>query len=47
MNTENRISSVYMRYKRKDLKMYQRLWNYITGHKDRNWYWVFVDKVGE
>ena len=48
MNTGNRLSSaLYMRCKRKDLKWYQKFWNYLTGHKDRNWCWVSVDKVGE
>jgi hypothetical protein len=39
--------AVFMRYKRKDLKWYQKLWNFITGHKDRNWCWIPVNKIGE
>ena len=35
-------SSLYMKYKRTDLKWYQKLWNILTGHKDRNWKWVEV-----
>lgn len=45
MNIGNNISfQLYMRYKRTDLKWYQKFWNYITGHKDRNWKWVPVNK---
>ena len=37
----NNISScLYMRTKRKDLKWYKKLWNFLTGHKDRNWEWI-------
>ena len=44
MNTgfNNSVSQVYMRYKKKDLKWYQRFWNCITGHKDKNWIWLPV-----
>lgn len=49
MNTgfNNSTCQLFMRYKRKELKWYKKLWNYITGHKDRNWQWVPVNKVGE
>ncbi len=48
MNTgfNNSTSALFMRYKRKDLKWYQKLWNYVTGHKDRNWHWVAVGTMG-
>ena len=44
MNTgfNTSTNALFMRCKRKDLKWYQRLWNYVTGHKDRNWHWVAV-----
>ncbi len=32
-------TTIYMKYKRKDLKWYKKLWNFVTGHKDRNWHW--------
>ena len=44
MNYKSNLGcQLYMRYKRKDLKWYKKLLNYITGHKDRNWHWVPVD----
>ena len=43
----NSTCQLFMRYKRKNLKWYKKIWNYITGHKDRNWQWVPVGKVGE
>ncbi len=30
------------RIKRKDLKWYQILWNIITGHRNKNYYYVEV-----
>ena len=44
MNTgfNNSTSVLYIKCKRNDLKWYQKLWNYITGHKDRNWSWIPV-----
>lgn len=44
MNTSfsSSTSCVYMRYKKKDLKWYKKFWNYITGHKDKNWVWLPV-----
>lgn len=46
MNYSSRSESqLFMRYKRKDLKWYKKFWNYITGHKDRNWEWLPVNDL--
>ena len=43
MNIGNNTSTgYYIRYKRTDLKWYQKLRNILTGHKDRNWNWVEI-----
>lgn len=43
MNIGNNMSSaLYIRTKRKKLKWYKRILNYITGHKDRNWEWSLL-----
>jgi len=48
MNTNNKNTfALFMKYKRKDLKWYQKLWNWLTGHKDRNWYWIPVGGANE
>ena len=49
MNTGFNYSTrqLFMRCERKKLKWYKKLWNYITGHEDKNWQWVPVNKVGE
>ena len=36
------VGPVFMRYKRTDLKWYQKFWNIITGHKNRNYEYVEV-----
>ena len=47
MNYSNRNTfQLYMRYKKKDLKWYKKLWNIITGHKDRNWEWLPINSKG-
>ena len=48
MNTgfNTSTSCLYMRCKRTDLKWYQKLWNIIKGHKDRNWKWIPVQSFG-
>lgn len=47
MHTSNNAwgNCLYMKYKRIDLKWYQKFWNIITGHKDRNWKWVPVERA--
>lgn len=36
--------ALYMRVKRKDLKWYQKLWNIVSGNKERNWKWQLVNE---
>lgn len=38
--------ALFMRVKRKGLKWYQKLWNIVSGNKERNWEWIPV-KEGE
>ncbi len=40
-------SALYIRTKRKNLKWYKKFWNYITGHKEKNWEWALVGPTSE
>lgn len=48
MNTgfNNTTSALYIRTKRK-IKWYKKFWNFITGHKDRNWEWSLLSPTSE
>lgn len=38
--------ALYTRVKRNDLKWYQKLWNIVSGNKERNWKWILVNEGG-
>jgi len=41
----NNMIQAFIRYKRTDLKWYQKFWNIISGHKDRNFNWIPVKSM--